>query len=345
MSLRPYDLPKRCTNSITIKKTLYVLLSVCLSVPLHTVEYNFKDFENAEFEDDEGDTDDDSDDEHPAVEKGDREGKFIVQQAISFEDSEDDSEEDSEGEGEGEGDQEDSEQLQEGAQLTTSVASPQQGVLTPLSTKEEDTTASDVTPLHSSANIVNGTPAPASAPASSSVAPREAELKHDVLELSEWSAVNGPKTIAPSVLGGDRTVQTTNSTTRSSLSASAPSSTTAVGKVSAARAGEGRKSKRFSFIADTAWMKPKQESPVMASPSPSALGPSLSTSFDSPTAAEDRRAHDPENPTDGGETLASPSPPRNTVVKELTEMQQQLQRDMTAAVYPEAEIGMYKSRT
>lgn len=153
-------------------------------------------------------------------------------------------------------------------------------------------------------------------------------------QLSPECSVGEPKIRVTSVVAADQTVHTPNGHQTSS----ALDATSALPKEDRSRRTSG--SRRFSFKPDTAWLKAKPESFVMASSPSSAEGPRLTPDTASSTTPA-KKGLQPgfKHGTGDSNSLSAAAPPRSAVGVRLTEMEQQLQRDMTAAGYPEAETG------
>lgn len=333
-------------------------------------EYNFQEFENKEFEDDEGDSDDDTDDERLSANQKTRpSGQFVVQQNLSFEDSDDEDSDENHQAHTWEAGESDLEttavvgssmpvvpvlhgaEEQTGATApddeqtnTTAVDVEQTNITAPdvgqrdgasLDVEQTDTAVPDVEQRYIAAPAVAGSNAPEIESSVVGGGSGSRTTEESEQQSSPECTVAEPKITVTSVVAGGQTTHTRNGR----QTGSALGTTSALSEEGRSRGTSG--SRRFSFVPDTAWLKAKPESPVVvASSPPSAEGPPLTPqAASSATPAEKDPQPNFKHGTGGSKSLPSVAPPQSAVAVKLTEMEQQLERDMTAAAYPETETG------
>lgn len=288
--------------------------------------------------------------------------KVLALQSQPFDDSEEDSE----------GDREEHQQAHKEVLLKATLSSQTRtslgstDIASP-NTNPEDITSRDVTPHHSRAGIVYGTPPEVGVLRTgggfSRRAPRESKVKHEVFEGAEFNAIDTiPASTALGVqLEGNHIktskagIATFDCSTSGAIVASAAAAAPAV-IPTAEKASRGKSGgKKFSYVNDTAWLRatpglrmstassPRSDKATSGIVRPSQIQRDLllgSTCFDSLNTSEDGCKQDLGYSGGREGALTSPSPTPGWGLTKLTEMEQQLQRDLIAAAYPEAETGI-----
>lgn len=102
--------------------------------------------------------------------------------------------------------------------------------------------------------------------------------------------------------------------------------------------------KRFSYVGDTTWLRPRDESPE-TTPAPQALRPGLAAEAWTPipvtrlsTSTEESRDSDSGNKSTGA--FVPPLTAKGGGRQSPSEMEKQLDQDMVAAAYPEVDTGI-----